>query len=706
MDSAPYSLHWPRLPRRLFPRIRLRSFGGSRYTGFLRHTWLKASAGEKAALLGSLLLLVLPLAGAAILSLGYLLAIIGAAIAGHALPAATPLTAITCLAGIAPKLTAPHLVDAAMSWAAACMLWTWLSFSARTALNAVRRPVLTLAARLAARWGLVCILAMLLLQIGLAWAGHQIGYFDIYGLYSFSDASGYWAGMLQGQETGVWSSFIARMPVAAAMRTLVGTGVTYYGMLVVQTCLLGLAAWLACRAVSKSWGIWSGICFFLLCLRVSTPFNTSAATETLGLAVALLAIPLITHGMRTRSLPLLLAAIAILWLALLSRMGAMFLPLTLGIWVLLLARRQRKNFLVCLMSLCCIMAGGLLYAAAVQKLYAPPNQTTGSNFAHTLYGLSVNKDWSAAYRDFETELPRFKNEKEAAAFLIDRAKENITDQPILLFRALRSNVWHGTAKLFKMSILNIVEGYGRSLKLVEYLLLGMMLLGTVAALKTGALKAKVIFSFFTVLGLIASAAIVYRSSGERILITGYPFLWLCYCSFLALPGPPRRTAFSAAVGREDYAAAFIAVLLIAGTLIIPAVGSKASIPFPPPGHLYLQSGFRTSPGVFVAEDGAPLPRDIPSIHFSALTDGYAKRFGELIPTSLWPAPPFTYTAAFYKQSSSMAAAFFFMPSPDFLRFPAEQTWDIQIQSWAKSTAEIDNQLGTHIEVLSLVPVSP
>jgi hypothetical protein len=473
-------------------------------------------------------------------------------------------------------------------------------------------------------------------------------------------------------------------------------------MLIAQTCLLAFATWLTCRAVSRWKGIWAGVCFCLFCLNVATPFIASASTEPLGLTLAVLAIPFAVNGIRTRSLPLLLLSVAVLWIALLTRMGALFLPVFLGIWILLFARKSgRRSVIFCGVALCAILTTGLLYSSAVKKLYGDPVQTTGANFAMTAYGLSVNKDWSAAYRDFEKNLPHMRNEGEFAKFLLIKTKESFVNNPLLLLKAVSSNIKQTVKNLFTMSVRNILI-WPRPLNLFEYLLLAAMAAGAILAFRAGNLRPKLLFFLLVSGAFIASGAIVFRDAGARVLSIGYPFLWLAYCSFLATPGTPGK-AFSRTVTRELPATALMTLLVLAAGLVVPAIRSGIPLPATAGGNLCIQGGTTKTAGVLIVDDDAPLPRDIPSARFNAFHKAFALHLGDRIQPSYWPAPPFVYAAAAYTSGASMGVGLFFMP-PKILRSPETQAWRVKVQPWPAATNEINNQLGTQLQITAFEPV--
>ena len=221
---------------------------------------------------------------------------------------------------------------------ALCVLAAWIAVI--LGVRATRADEVRIA-RLLKRWGLLLACGLFVFSLSGMWAGlSRQGDFQsasIAGLVPFSDAGGYFASAHDYFRDGVFSAFALRRPLAAAFRTvlLVLGNFSYANMLLVQVLLLAFATWIGARALSRWRGIWAGLSYFGLSFIVMRSFLPTSLTEPLGFFWALLAVPFFVDGLRTGSWRLQLVSFGFLTVALMTRMGAMFLIPAFALWMLL-----------------------------------------------------------------------------------------------------------------------------------------------------------------------------------------------------------------------------------------------------------------------------------------------------------------------------------------------------------------------------------
>lgn len=663
------------------------------------YAWKRGAAREKLALALSCLFLTLPVWGIILFSLAFLFSMAIFFCLGYALPAAPFVAAMP-----SRYLTAPDLRNFLLLWAMCGLAWAWLAHPAASPLHTVKKRVEAHICRLLATWGFWVILALLTIQLDLNWAGLNSGYGDILGLLSFSDAYAYWADIRLLPDFGYWPWLSSRRPLAGALRTVTGLGGSHQGILFMQTLLLAVASWLAVRAVSRWKGIWAGAAFLAFCVVHAGAYTSSTLTETLGLLVALLAVACTAEGMRRRSFAALITGVGILWIALLIRMGAMFLPLCLGIYILCLALHRKKAFLRCCAGLVFVLLLGLGLSGICQKLYAHPGMTLGSNFAYTLYGLSMGSDWTAG-----TALAKgFQGtEQEFAKFLTGRAWQNIKTDPAPLLGSLRDD-----AKRYKKSFFTFSMGGAFGHPLPPHCLkiyIGLCLAGLLAAAwhKGRALLPELGFALSVLAGMFLSAPIIWTDGGARVLITGYPFVWIVLILFFTAPA---SVAAPSIVRGKDYGWTLVyGGILLVSSLIVPNFFPFSPVlpKSPDSEQLVISTDPMASILVYVAEDEQRRPTDIPAVSHATWEKALSVKLfpgAEAIP---WPTPPFVYGFFIAKNDDKPVGTFGILTAADFalLRSSKQQQALAFLSPWPEVDNSLKAWLGpqSRINILSLFP---
>src|SRR5207245_1720709 len=167
---------------------------------------------------------------------------------------------------------------------------------------------------------------------------------------------------------GRFGGFSERRPLHAAwLAVRLGlTGGYLQPALVLQAVLVGLAAWLAARAVGRRFGLGAGLAAFALIFGLSDDYLPAVVTEPLGIALASLAlVALLARGVLDR-LATAVAGVFLLGVALQARPGSqLVLPLVVA-WVLVVHRRR---FRIAAGALAAVLAVGVVHSSALNALY-------------------------------------------------------------------------------------------------------------------------------------------------------------------------------------------------------------------------------------------------------------------------------------------------------------------------------------------------
>ena len=297
-----------------------------------------------------LLLRLVPLA----LGLGLLLYLLSALYAlgkGESLYLAWPLA----------RLNLPFFVEQVESrlpallvdWAIAAWLFSFL------ASNSAQEPLAQRAKSSLSFWytwlGLPAVIGLFALHTGAIWYApesmhsYAIGS-SLAGIVPFSDAKGHFQMNQMFAGTGEFHFWLMRRPLAAALR--VGLewlgGYNPFHVLGLQVVLLGSSVWLLGLTLLRRWGVFAAICAVALVMTYARNFQATYLVHALGVAWSCLSMALLVEFLYLRRLGPYLVGLGSLTVALLVRMGAMFLPPALALWLAWTHRRNGKKALALL----------------------------------------------------------------------------------------------------------------------------------------------------------------------------------------------------------------------------------------------------------------------------------------------------------------------------------------------------------------------
>src|SRR5262245_4831710 len=672
--------------------------------------WRKSGLASRLSLGVSLALLPLPLLLASCISLAYLISILISLGLGHALPAAS---LPRFFPGLEGYLHAASFRNLFLGWAVIGALWSWLTAPRAIHAQALARPVKAFTARLARSGGVFCITAAIFLILSSYWLGYDSGAFSIAGMAPYSDGNGYWSEPEQVLRGNLWPTSISNLsissisdlwtpismqrPVAAALRlVLLYLGQNYTGMLLVQAGALSLAMCLAVLAVGRWRGLWAGAAFAGLAFTTLKTWIGASSTESLGLILCLLSLPILITGLRRRSLPWLLVGLAGLWFALLSRMGAMFLVPAFGLWLLWAFRKQQGAWKKILLAGAIIAVSGLAYSYAYKNMYSEDNISLGGNFAYSLCGMTLGGNWGTPYAHYP-ELKQM-GHVEQHTFLYSKAWENLRQDPTPFLRVLKQNIasfatigtiYGGLARLTWAGY--EFHPWGKAENILPYGVLCLVIPGALLIIVGRRLPGELSLYMAVFLGIWSSSAIVLQDDGIRVLSSAAPLLWLIGASCFVVPeGILAFKGAGQALPRQTPAkvCAVLLAAFLAIAFILPACIGEGETRQAPQDAL---AGGASIAGLLVVPNGAPLPLDVPALSEERFNMLFKDKLPFLRPKAACPKPPFVL--------GSMLTNFIIGP-PELLQKP-------EVDFWVVERRHIEtNDWMTIVEITKAEPLPP
>ncbi|WP_458760241.1 hypothetical protein ACSVBT_05410 [Afipia sp. TerB] len=539
------------------------------------------------------------------------------------------------------------------------------------------------------RWGLLLIATLFVFSISGWWVGlPRPGDFNgasIGGLLPFSDANGYFANTQDQLKEGTWNIISMRRPLAAAFRSILGIagGFSYSTMLLIQGILAALSVWVAVRSLIRWRGPIAGLAFVAVSFMVYRSFLATSLTEPLGLIWAFLSAACFAEALRSRSLAFALLGFALTVLALMTRMGAMFLIPALVLWLLICFGTGWKAKLKISVLIVAIVGGVYLLNAALQKSYGNGGDISGSNFAYSLCGLSIGKAWSECAARFADERKAAgADEKKFTDFLYAQALQNIQSNPTVIVKRLALGAVAFVASLPR----TLTDGYLRASDsawcATLFILTSIVGIGLLSIRRPEPFE--VAFWVLSITSILASSMFVYFDDGRRVMTASYPLITMLLASGLA--NPFKKLIVPQTMDRRLLwgCPTFIA-LAVAAFFVAPSVAHHlAPEPLPPAldsSKHQVWAGRRLS-GFLVLPDSQRLPKDIVAIHYSdfakivALSgvEGYQ---GLLHPQS--PNVPFGFITVPRRERGASSESLYVVPPEVLLRK--------EVGAWKFSTAD-------------------
>jgi hypothetical protein len=522
------------------------------------------------------------------------------------------------------------------------------------------RPLERRARRLLEGWGLPLAVLAFLAPLCAAWelqpGSGNTAFAALFGRIPWGDAHGHFEGAERLLADGAFPPFSGRRPLNAAWLAarLAATGGSLAGALLVQAVLLGGAAFAAARALAIRAGLGTALACFGLLLGLTSDYLPSAATEPLGvtLACASLAVLLTARG---RLLPSL-AGLWLLDLALQARPGAQFLLPAVALWIAWTCRGRRLQALA---GSAAVVALGLALTACLNALYGTKDASASAAGAYPFYGLATGSNYRQIQEDLGDELARLPDDRARTRLIYERAWQRLRADPAVAVRALGRNLrkFAGKAPPVLYGIVSpqalFISAWERAEptpavrardRWLGRALLALAVVGLLLHLRRARADER-LFWLAVVLGITASAPVVYGDAGLRGLAGAFPFL----CALVATGFAARRRDVPYATERAARrvllggAAAIVAAALAGPALARPFAVRPRSPLFPLPPDVRIVR-VRPAPAVLVSNRARPdldvvtLPRRQYLRHVG-LADVAAAGFDR-------PDPPFAVVSAY------------------------------------------------------------
>jgi hypothetical protein len=544
------------------------------------------------------------------------------------------------------------------------------------------------ASRALCRFGLPIGLAFALFSASVVWAGMpSVSLGTVMGLVPFSDAAGYFNESGRTVETGNFLYFGGRRPLAQALRSTlyVLSGCSYSSTVILQICLVALAAFLAMVTIVRWRGMWAGLAFSAMCFAAGNQFFLSFLTEPLGLFWGLLSIAGLVTAWRTRSLGYGLLCFGLLSVGLSTRMGSMFTLPALLPWLAFQFGASWRSRAICGGLGALILFGVFLVNIGTGKFYAIDPANIGSNFAYTACGLSIGETWDVCQERYRDEIRPLPTEMAVIDFMYRKALENIADHPTVLLNRLAD----GAEEFVETLPLTLTQGYLGGSDVDDQLkaaFWAIALIGLVSFARHASRGERLFWVLFW-LSVIASSGFVYFDDGKRTMMVIYPLAALYFASSLsrpALASPSYRRPVP--IG----AAAAAAGLVLAWAILTPAVAHalrprELSRQWDERKDEHIVYGGSRMGGVLVVADDAPLPTDVASVHLSDFRAAVASSGVELYQNLVTPEPPplpFGFVATITRGVKFTTDVLFIVP-PDVMFRRDVTTWRFQLQEFGR-----------------------
>jgi hypothetical protein len=528
------------------------------------------------------------------------------------------------------------------------------------------------------------------------------------GLIPYNDAFGHLAAGFDQARDGTFDAFAMRRPLAAAFRSVL-LFVSQYSlphMLLLQVCLLGMAAWLASCAVMVWRGVWAGVTFFSLVYIYARIFAPTTLTEPLGLFWGLLSVPFFIDSFRSRSVKSALIGFAITALALMTRMGDMFAIPALLLWLVWqfgegIAAKARIG----LLSIG-ILLGVFGLNSLLQKTYGAGNGSTGSNFSYTLCGLTLGTTWDGCPKKIEAmrapDAPAL-SEQALGAKMYAMAWDNFRAHPEVFFDRLGSAV----REFYRRFPETIWKGYGENVHqpawFYRHALTLLMLIGLCFVAMRQASSIELAFWALFWISLTASAAIVYFDDGNRVLAASQPLVALFLAIGLANPALKRRIVpHDSRLTLYGSSGLLLAAVALATIPWIShrAYSTSAEAPkaLPANSELVFVSGGKLMSGFLVVADGEPLRTDLPTIHLSdfenILEQSDIEEYYQGLLHPVAPALPFGFVFA-PRLEKGVDSYYQYIVPAEVMERRDVPAWRFKIEPWRHKT-DVTGNIWVHV----------
>lgn len=511
------------------------------------------------------------------------------------------------------------------------------------------------------RFGLFLVVGLYLFSVGATWAGiprpQDLNGNAIAGLLPFNDANGHFQHIYLQAMEGAWHPFVARRPLAAALRTVAVAGVDYnnFHFLMLQAGALAVATFFAARAVADWRGIWAGLTFLGLTHILLRPYLPTNLTEPLGLLCALVSIPFLVRAIRHGRLGDTAIGFHLTLWALMIRMGGMFTLPAMAAWAVLREWPARARIVRALFVVILVVVANFALVTGLSKLYGTTDGALGSNFSHTICGLTHGTDWTGCGKIYADELKAFATEAGQAHLFYTKAGEMLTQRPGIFFGRLLEGGEYFFLQIWRSMLIGYTGTLPDFFPLTFWWIFAAC--GLIWVLRSRQEKHERSFWALFVLGLTVSAPFVIFDDGWRVLCASFPLLFVLIASGFT---SPVSNALAQGQARQEVTTGwrhYFVLASIAGLcLVVPNIVyrtdwlGRRQLPQLELGQgedIFL--GTRRMSGFVVMPDGEELPHNVPAIHHAAFVQivrySGIEQYEPLVTPTPIDRPPFAIVSA-------------------------------------------------------------
>jgi hypothetical protein len=390
-------------------------------------------------------------------------------------------------------------------------------------------------------------------------------------------------------------------------------------------------------------GLWAGIAYLALIYILVRSHLSNTMTEPVALIVALGSIPFFVEALRRKSRLNGLVAVLLMATAIWMRPGAMFLIPALPLWFGLYFGSSLFGKLKQFVLACSVILAMLAFDSLLGRMFG---SVSFGNSGYTICGLTIGESFSGCLNRYPEEFAQHnQSPAEVQRWLYAKAVENILRDPRPILRI----IVYEPIRFFKETPRVMLTGYSY-IGVPGWFPTVLWLMGIVGlyvvTIRRRQIRREALFWGIMGLGMTASATLFYFTDGVRVFSVAYPlvaaFIALAWFSPSSLSiAHEARTVQQFRVGRWSIGA--VALLLVS----LPAAGRllyriEPVALAPTPGSNddpAVVQGISRSSGVLVVADDQPLPRGVPSIHFSDFAQSVHHTFVEASQDIITPIPP-------------------------------------------------------------------
>ena len=294
--------------------------------------------------------------------------------------------------------------------------------------------------------GLILTVTAFTLPLIRLWQTVESGWNLIFGLFPWSDASGYFLDanlLIQGR---LFGAFSGRRPFFSSLLTIclwLSKG-NLQMVVFAFASIVGTAAYLLGLEIRAEFGALAGIVVVYLARLFYIPYIGTTLTEQLGFPLGLLALTVLTHAVRNGKKWFFASGLLLATFALLVRNGAFFVLPAIFIFGIFVfgANKQSRMRTALILGLAILIP--FLLNFGLGRLVASPDSVQFGNFSDTLYGQAVGgKGWLQIYEDHPqiASLPEPRRSQEVYQLAFQEIKRNPSGLAIGALKSWKDFFW-------------------------------------------------------------------------------------------------------------------------------------------------------------------------------------------------------------------------------------------------------------------------